>query len=229
VYDNHRWIENDRYPYTDAANDSTAEISFAPLSKGEAIQITVKRGGKLCGTTTVYTLHTKGYMDIEANFDPKSENLRRLGLVSYINPEYSNVDYYAYGPWENYNDRKAGTMVGQYSTTVEKMGGNYVKPQSCGNREGLREVSLTNERGEGLNIKVLDGDCSFSALRYTDNSLMSARHLWEAKKSPYIVLHLNAAKRGVGNASCGYDVDTLEKYRIAKKTYRYKLRLSSAK
>ena len=227
VYDNHRWIENDRYPYTDAANDSTAEISFAPLSKGEAIQITVKRGGKLCGTTTVYTLHTKGYMDIEANFDPKSENLRRLGLVSYINPEYSNVDYYAYGPWENYNDRKAGTMVGQYSTTVEKMGGNYVKPQSCGNREGLREVSLTNERGEGLNIKVLDGDCSFSALRYTDAALMKANHLWTAEKSPYIVLHLDAALRGVGNASCGYDVDTLVKYRIAKKQKSYKLRLSS--
>ena len=229
VYDNHRWIENDRYPYTDAANDSTATISFATLNKGEAMQITVKRDGKLCGTTTVYTLHAKGYMDIETTFDPKSEGLRRLGLVSYINAGYSNVDYYAYGPWENHNDRKAGAMVGRYSTTADELGGNYVKPQSCGNREGLRELSLTDAKGAGVKIKVLDGDCSFSALRYTDAALMKASHIWEAEKSPYIVLHLDAAMRGVGNASCGYDVDTLVKYRIAKKQASYKLRISLAK
>jgi beta-galactosidase len=229
VYDNHRWIENDRFNRTDALNDSCAEISYAINYDNKSLDLYVKRGGKLCSTVVTYNFYYDGEVDIEAEFTPATANLRRAGLVSYINPEYSNVDYYAYGPWENSSDRKAGVMLGRYKTTVEKMGGNYVKPQSCNNREGLRELSLTNAKGVGLNVKVLSGDCSFSALRYTDASLMNARHLWEAEKSPYIVLHLDAALRGVGNASCGYDVDTLEKYRVPNKPLKYKLRLSYVK
>ena len=231
VYNNQRWIENDRYAHTDAITliDNTAEISFEPNTEKHCIDLMVKRKSSQCPTTTVYSIYNNGTIDIDTEFTPQTNHLRRAGLVAYINPEYCNVDYYAYGPWENHNDRKAGVTLGRYSDTVENMIGKYVKPQSSGNREGLRELSLTNAKGSGLNIEVFAGECSFSALRYTDNSLMSARHLWEAKESPYIVLHLNAAKRGVGNASCGYDVDTLEKYRVAKKTYRYKLRLSSAK
>ncbi len=229
VYDNHRWIENDRYNRTDAQNDSCAEISFAKNYENRSLDLCVKRGGKLCSTVIVYRFYNYGEVDVEAEFTPASSNLRRVGLLSYINPEYSNVDYYAYGPWENANDRKAGVMLGRYKTTVDDMGGKYVKPQSCGNREGLRELSLTNSRGAGLNVKVLSGDCSFSALRYTDAALMKARHLWEAEKSPYIVLHLDAALRGIGNASCGYDVDTIEKYRVPNKPMKYKLRLSFVK
>ena len=229
VYDNHRWIENDRFNRTDALNDSNAEISYAINYDNKSLDLYVKRGGKLCPTVVAYSFYYDGEVDIEAEFTPATANLRRAGLVSYINPEYSNVDYYAYGPWENSSDRKAGVMLGRYKTTVENMGGNYVKPQSCNNREGLRELSLTNAKGVGLNVKVLSGDCSFSALRYTDASLMNARHLWEAEKSPYIVLHLDAALRGVGNASCGYDVDTLEKYRVPNKPLKYKLRLSYVK
>ena len=229
VYDNHRWIENDRFGNVDAANDTCAELSYVMNYDDKSLDLYIKRGGKLCPTLVKYSFYNDGKVDVEAEFVPAVSNLRRAGLVSYINPEYGNVNYYAYGPWENYNDRKAGVMLGRYQTTVEKMSGNYVKPQSGGNREGLRELSLTNSKGAGLNIKVLYGDCSFSALRYTDAALMNANHLWRAEKSPYIVLHLDATVRGVGNASCGYDVDTLEKYRVPVKPMKYKLRLSYVK
>jgi len=229
VYDNHRWIENDRYKQTDAQNDSDAEISYAVNRENRSLDLYVKRGGKLCATVVTYSFYNNGKIDVEGEFTPSSANLRRAGLLSYVNAEYGNVDYYAYGPWENYNDRKAGVLLGRYKATVDNMSGNYVKPQSGGNREGLRELSLTNSDGAGLNIKVLSGDCSFSALRYTDAALMNANHLWQAEKSPYIVLHLDAAVRGVGNASCGYDVDTIEKYRVPDKSMKYKLRLSYVK
>ncbi|MBQ5663091.1 MAG: DUF4981 domain-containing protein, partial [Bacteroidaceae bacterium] len=229
VYDNHRWIENDRYGNIYAANDARAEITYSMNYKKKTLNLHVKRGGKLCATALTYIFYNDGKVDIDAEFTPCAANLRRAGLVSYINAEYSNVNYYAYGPYENYNDRKAGVMLGCYEAMVESLSGNYVKPQSGGNREGLRELTLTNSDGAGLNVKVLSGDCSFSALRYTDASLMNANHLWEAEKSPYIVLHLDAAVRGVGNASCGYDVDTLEKYRVPNKPMKYKLRLSYKK
>ena len=43
---------------------------------------------------------------------------------------------------------------------------------------------------------------------------------------PYSVLHLDAWTRGVGNASCGADVDTLPIYRVPDRPMSYKLRLT---
>ena len=102
----------------------------------------------------------------------------------------------------------------------------YVKPQSMGNREGLRELKLTDASGKGICIRT-EGNVSFSALRYTDEDLMNTNHTWELKPRTYTVLHLDAAVRGVGNASCGRDVDTLPKYQIPQKPLSYKLVFSS--
>lgn len=107
------------------------------------------------------------------------------------------------------------------------MGGEYVKPQSMGGREGLRELTLTDAGGRGIRIET-EGEVAFSALRYTDADLMESDHLWALDKRPYIALHLDAMVRGVGNGSCGQDVDTIEKYRIPQQPLSYKLRISEA-
>lgn len=107
-------------------------------------------------------------------------------------------------------------MIGRYADTVEGMEVAYVKPQSMGNREGLRELKLTGIDGKGICIQT-EGQVSFSALRYTDEDMMNCNHMWELKPRPYIVLHLDAAMRGVGNASCGQDVDTLPAYQVPQK------------
>ncbi|MDE6177205.1 MAG: beta-galactosidase, partial [Paramuribaculum sp.] len=135
------------------------------------------------------------------------------------------VDYYALGPWENYVDRKDGVMAGRYSTTVGDMTEPYVKPQSTGGREDLRELTLTDGTGRGIRIAT-EGKVSFSILPYTDADLMKARHQWELTPRPYNVLHLDAWTRGVGNASCGADVDTLPIYRVPDKKMSYRLRIT---
>ena len=56
---------------------------------------------------------------------------------------------------------------------------------------------------------------------------MEGQHAWELNKRPYIVHHLDAALRGVGNASCGQDVDTLPIYRVPQQEMKYKLRFSA--
>lgn len=55
---------------------------------------------------------------------------------------------------------------------------------------------------------------------------MNSNHMWELTPRPYTVLHLDAWMRGVGNASCGQDVDTLPIYRVPEKPMTYKLRIS---
>lgn len=223
VYDNHRWIENDLFTQTGNGLDETGTCTA--LEEGGKVVVKTRRGGTLCATDITYTFTPDGVLEIEAQFQPQAAELRRCGLVCALDSTLNQVDYYAYGPWENYVDRKEGCLIGRYTTTVEQMEEKYVKPQSMGNREGLRALKLTDASGRGINIQT-EGNVSFSASRYTDADLMQAKHTWELVKRPYIVLHLDAALRGVGNASCGRDVDTLPIYQVARKPLRYTLRIS---
>ena len=117
-------------------------------------------------------------------------------------------------------------MVGRYQTTVDDMVVYYQKPQSMGNREGLRELTLTDAKGKGVRIET-QGEVSFSALPYNDMHLAKPNHMYELKKDPFITLHIDGKYRGVGNASCG--PDTMEKYKIVEDSYNFKLRLSAVK
>lgn len=223
VYDNHRWIENDRF--SEVGNGLDDRGTCLVSKDGGKVIVNTVRNGSLCESRITYTFMPDGVMDVEAVFLPKTADLRRCGLVCGLDSSLSTVDYYAYGPWENYNDRKDGCMVGRYHTSVDEMVEKYVKPQSMGNREGLRELTLRDASGKGICIRT-EGNVSFSALRYTDEDLMNAKHMWELVPRPYIVLHLDAALRGVGNASCGRDVDTLPVYRVPQQQLSYKLRFS---
>ena len=224
VYDNHRWIENDLFKDTSNGLDSVGTCEA--VKKGKTVVVRTSRTGKLCDTEIVYTFVPGGSFDVDVRFVPHTADLRRAGLVCGIDSTMSNVNYYALGPWENYVDRKDACFVGRYSATVDGMVEEYMKPQSMGNREGLRELTLTDASGKGICIRT-EGNVSFSALRYTDADLMNGKHVWELRERPYIVLHLDAAIRGIGNASCGRDVDTLPKYRVPESPMAYKLRISA--
>ena len=226
IYDNHRWIENDRF--TNTNNGLTGNATVQVTEENGLTVIKTRRDGTICATEVDYILYPQGMVDIVARFNPKNGEVRRAGLVCAIDSTYDQVDYYAYGPMENYCDRKDGATIGRYHTTVDEMLVHYAKPQSTGGREGLRELILRNKQGEGVKIET-EGQVAFSALRYTDADLMNCNHIWELTKRPYTVLHLDAWTRGVGNASCGQDVNTLPQYRVPQQTLTYKLRISPLK
>ena len=227
LFNNHRWIENDRFGNTSDGLADKAEVRLETSAQGTP-QIIVSRDGSLCGQTLKYTLYPEGIVDVDVTLQPKTPNLRRAGIVVYLDSTFQHMNYYALGPWENYNDRRDGSLMGRYTTMVENSGERYMKPQSMGGRELLRELTLTDKNGRGVRVET-EGDVSFSALNYTDAQLMEALHKEDLQRYPAVVLHLDACTRGVGNASCGADVDTLPKYRVAQKMQHYKLRLSAAK
>lgn len=226
TFDNHRWIENDRFGQTDAQMEG--EACWEEKRESDHVVLICRRAGKLCSTETIYRLLPIGAVEVTTRFEPHTANLRRAGLLCHWDSTLTQVNYYAYGPWENHNDRKDGCLIGRYVTTVDDMAEPYVKPQSMGNREGLRELTLTNSSGYGVLLEALD-ECSFSTLRYSDTTLMNTAHSWELQPEPYVVMHLNAVLRGVGNASCGQNVDTLMPYRVEQRPYTVRFRLTGVK
>lgn len=224
-YTNFRYIENDRQSNT--SNGMESEGQFLVRAYGNNGVVQTLRKGELCDLKTTYTILPQGIVDVKVEFTPKKEGLRRTGIQLGLNAALSNVNYWAYGPWENYNDRKAGVTIGRYQTTTDAMMENYVKPQSAGNREGLREVTFTDAKGRGIRIEA-EGQVSFTSIPYTEEDLARVQHTWELQRRPYTVLHFDATYRGVGNASCG-GVDTMREYHVPATPQSFKLRISSVK
>ncbi|MDE6512162.1 MAG: beta-galactosidase, partial [Muribaculaceae bacterium] len=227
-YSNHRWIENDRFTDTSNGLEEKGKIEGVDNKDG-SVAIVTSRDGSLCKTDITYTFYPGGIVDIDASFTPKTDALRRAGLVMGLDPALSEVAYYALGPWENSSDRRDGVTAGRYTSQVGKMGADYVTPQTTGERQDLREVTFTDpSTGFSLNIQA-EGLPTFSALRNTDEDLMNAMHQWELQPRPYTVVHIDASTRGIGNASCGHDVGTMPKYCVPDHPLSYKLRLSTNK
>lgn len=231
-YDNFRYIENES-GYTNSSVYVSCSSSSAELVEGESnanakiVKVTSNHNASgYCSYTATYTIYSNGIMDIEVTFSPSNSDIRRLGLSMQVAPGYENVQYYARGPLANYVDRKTGAMLGLYETTVTDMKEYYVRPNTMGNREDLRFLTLTNEDGEGLKIET-EGRVNFSALHFSDADIYQADHDFKLVPREETILHLDYMQRGLGNASCGPAV--LSEYMVPSYgSYTYKLRFSSA-
>ncbi len=232
-YDNYRWIENDgpTESFNNYGPDSginTKKLSASSLSVDKtSATVVVKATGRNCDYTFKYTLYANGAVDLQASYDVQINNLRRVGMSMVFPAEFEQVNYYALGPWENYADRKSGSLLGRYNTTVTDMFEPYPKPQSMGNREALRDLTLINpDTQKGIKVETKSDDVAFSLLHYTDVMLKNASHTWELTPGD-VYAHFDCIQRGLGNGSCGQGTGTMEKYQIpASGTFNYDLRFS---
>ena len=211
-FDSHRFIENDGYKEIDTLVTESFMYKLSKDKKSMLVSATVSSITK-CNYTIDYEIFANGHIIMDITYRPLTENLRRMGLSAVVAGNKHNVEYYARGPWENYVDRKTGAYLTYQKTTVEDMEENYMRPQSMGNREDLRYLSLTDDDDHGIEINV-KGQAAFSALYFTDMELSTLKHFWELPEArgENIVLHIDYMQRGIGNASCG--PQTIEKYRI---------------
>ena len=170
---------------------------------------------------TTYTICNDGSISVKSNFGNESnQDFSRLGLIAALDPRLGNVEWLGRGPHENYPDRKTSAFMGVWNSTVNGMAEEYEKPQSMGERCDVKWVTFTDDKGEGVRFRT-DGTFDFSALHYTDEDLWQTKYLHELSKihRPEIILHLDAAMRGLGNASCG--PGPLPKYELKEKSYSY--------
>jgi beta-galactosidase len=103
----------------------------------------------------------------------------------------------------------------------------YPKPQSMGNREGLRDLTLYNmEGGEraGFRVEAL-GQVAFSVLAYDDVILKEASHTWDLVRRGSTYAHFDYLQLGIGNGSCGQGTGTIPAYQLPTSgTYEHSLR-----
>lgn len=219
-YENYRWVENDgpfeEYSHYSSDNGVASKSIVATCTEdGSSAKVVVTAsGGTLCDYKFTYVIYPNGIIDLGCLYMPQSSDLRRIGLAMSFPSEFRHVEYYACGPWENYIDRKCGSPLGRYYTTVDDMFEPYPKPQSMGNRESLRDLKLTDpSTGKGVAVET-KGNVAFSLLPYSDIELKDAAHTWELEKGD-VYAHFDYKQKGLGNGSCGTNTGTMSKYKLS--------------
>ena len=156
-------------------------------------------------STLAYSIYPDGKVDLASSIVTSNPDLAlpRLGYEVKLPSQYDQYTYYGRGPLNNYNDRKTGSFVGLYKSTVGEQFVNFPKPQSMGNREDVRWCALTDKEGDGL-VFVSELDAiSTSALPWSALQMTLAQHPYELPKSDGTYLHLDCKVNGMGGNSCG--------------------------
>ena len=183
-----------------------------------------------CTHTHRYTLHADGRLvvdnDIVFSGDDMTD-LPRAGVRFDLVAGYENLAYFGRGPVENYADRKTGSLIARYETTVAAEYVDYVMPQEHGHHTDIRwlEFSKTGTafravRSSAPALRIAASPLfEFNASHYTAEDLYAAKHTTDLVPRAETIVYLDAAHRGLGTQSCG--PDTLECYRLTAKRYAF--------
>ena len=134
----------------------------------------------------------------------------KLGFRLEMPATMEQLSWFGRGPWDNYRDRKEACLPAVYKSTVNDQREDYILPQEHGTKQEVRWMSLTNDEGMGM-LFVAPDQMAASAVHfraednYTDRNNRS-KHTYQFKSCTTTVVSLDAATRGLGNASCGPDV-----------------------
>ncbi len=156
--------------------------------------------------------------------------LPRVGTTWKLDKSLENMAYYGRGPRENYVDRKSGSFLGWWESTVTDQYEPYVRPQDNGYKCDVRTVRFTDTSGAGVEFSG-EEPMFVQALHYGLEDLEFARHRNGEKRhrTPLrareeVVLNLDCRQLGLGGASCG--PKPMQKYifPVQKETWSVTLR-----
>ena len=151
------------------------------------------------------------------------DDLPRVGTVLELVAGHETLDWFGRGPHETYPDRRRGGLVGRWQSTVADAATHYLRPQENGGHADTRWLRIG---GPGGSVRLdLDEPRQVSAAHLRAADLDAAAHDDELRRCAETVVHLDAAHRGVGTASCG--PDTLEAYVLRPGMYRWAWTIST--
>ena len=123
-------------------------------------------------------------------------DMPEFGMLFRLSADYSRVCWYGLGPEETYADRLSGAKLGVFETTAEDAMAHYPVPQECGNRCGVRWLTVTDESGHGLRFS--GENLSVNVLPWTPHEVENALHEHELPPVYYTVVRVALQQMGVG-------------------------------
>ncbi|MBR2291812.1 MAG: hypothetical protein IJ868_05810 [Prevotella sp.] len=187
--------------WKDAADKRTVRSVTAKKGKN-SVTITAEMSLPVgADYTLTYTIKGNGQVKVEADYQPTATDIPlipKFGMRMRLPANFTNVEYYGRGPWENYPDRKHSAFVGHYKMPLSEFETEYVKPQDNGNRCDVRWLELSN----GQRTLRVDG-CQPLCIRvwdYGEEDLEDVRHPNDITRGHFVNLNIDENIHGVGGA-----------------------------
>ncbi|MBN2684064.1 MAG: hypothetical protein JXR40_02180 [Pontiellaceae bacterium] len=162
-----------------------------------------------------YTINGRGQIQVQADYQPQSSNIAlmpKFGMRMQIPKQFENIEWYGRGPYENYPDRKTGSLIGTYEATLDDFITDYVVPQDNANRCDVRWFSLSDDSGKGIRVTGLQNLC-FRAWPYVEEDLETAKHPYQLPDRDFINVNIDLNIHGVGGNDA-WGAKTLDEYTI---------------
>jgi beta-galactosidase len=163
--------------------------------------------------TLNYQVNGAGQLQVEAAYKPLRDSIPsmpKFGMRVRIPENYSTIDWYGRGPYENYPDRKTASLIGVYHSELSNFIVPYPAPQDNANRCDVRWFSLSAPNSASFRITGLQ-PLNFRAWPYTEDDLENTRHDYQLPKRDFINLNIDLNIHGVGGDDT-WGSKTMEKY-----------------
>ena len=177
--------------------------------------------------TVNYTIINDHSIKVEIDYHPTGTNqpvMPKFGMRMRLPADYTNIEYYGRGPWENYPDRKRSAFLGRYKMPLSEFETEYIHPQDNSCRTDVRWFNIANGKNT-LRVEGLQPLC-IRAWDYGEEDLEPAKHPHKILRGRFVNLNIDLNVHGVGGVDT-WGQRTLPQYTIdGNKPYHYGFILS---
>ncbi|HWH72281.1 MAG TPA: discoidin domain-containing protein, partial [Candidatus Sulfotelmatobacter sp.] len=207
---------DDMWAYRDWQNSGLDQLKWRPVRISATqcdpatvrVETVLQAEGKNRFSAThsaAYTVTGDGVVTVDNAVVPQGRRipLARVGVRLLLEPKLDQFAFLGRGPMENYADRKRGSDIGLYTSSIREQMTPYAKPMECGNHEEVRWAAVS---GKGMPTLMAQADgnrLQVSALPYTDEVMTPIEYTVDLPGSTSTVLTLAARTLGAGSAGCG--------------------------
>ena len=172
--------------------------------------------------TVNYSVINERTIMVDLDYHPTGNDkpvIPKFGMRMRIPSDYTNIEYYGRGPWENYPDRKRSAFLGLYKMPLSEYETEYIHPQDNSNRCDVRWFNISSQK-HTLHIDGCQPLC-IRAWDYGEEDLEKAAHPHEIQRGRFVNLNIDLNIHGVGGNDT-WGARTLPQYTIdGNKPYHY--------
>lgn len=181
------------------ATHHTKAVKTEVVKNGEVVEIHIAFStAGLKNSVATYKVYPDGKLYVFHSAIP-TKGMLRFGYQMIMESSMEYITWYGRGPKPTYIDRKLGSKIDLYESSVTDFEYRYMRPQESSNRCDVRYFTLTDKEGFGIRVDAYyNNPINFSAYHYTTDGLEKATHINDIPYADITTVNIDHRQLGVG-------------------------------
>lgn len=181
------------------ATHHTKAVKTEVVKNGEVVEIHIAFStAGLKNSVATYKVYPDGKLYVFHSAIP-TKGMLRFGYQMTMESSMEYITWYGRGPKPTYIDRKLGSKIDLYESSVTDFEYRYMRPQESSNRCDVRYFTLTDKEGFGIRVDAYyNNPINFSSYHYTTDGLEKATHINDIPYADITTVNIDHRQLGVG-------------------------------